>query len=103
MRRRYLRQLDSSAKYKASLRRKGVPLRDDFARYAFNALIKELAGIRESGDAERYQRRIEGAAKVLPEPFDRNEGQRVLREMVSRYIAERDAKGGEVVEEPEAA
>jgi len=99
MRRRYLRkiesQLESSARYKAGLRRRGIPLRDDLARAFFSEIIEELAEMREAEQVDRFEKWIDRIVSALPKRFDRDKSEAVVRAMVSRYIAEHDRSEGE--------
>jgi hypothetical protein len=81
-------QLDASQKYKDCLRKEGIPLRDDLARALFSAIIEELAEMRQKAQGERYQRWLDRIVGALPEHFDRDKSEDVLRAIVSRYINE---------------
>jgi hypothetical protein len=59
-------QLDASWKYKAGLRKKGVPLRDDLARAAFVRVLDQLAERLEKGEENTLERGTNAFLRHLP-------------------------------------
>lgn len=49
-------QLESSAQYKAGLRRRGIPRRDDPARASFSKVIGAFAEMRGAEHVDRFER-----------------------------------------------
>ena len=83
------RQLDASLKYKKGLRKEGVPLRDDLARVAFASIIGRLSLFRRRGQIERFDKTVDELVRLLPDRFNREKSDALIRHMVARYDEQR--------------
>ena len=70
-------------------------MRDDLARAFFSEIVGELAEMRDAEQVDRFERWIDRIVSALPERFDRDKSEGVVRAMVSRHIAMHDRRKDE--------